>query len=144
MSSELAAALHRTPDRVAAESALERIEAAWRETQPSLTTVLASFADSLPDLFHLLAVSPVSVEKIVRDPAALIWLAAPEVRDANRGPARMRAALREIGWVQPGATGTALKPRAFAPLRRWKNRHASQTIRVISPQRNKISSVMPP
>jgi glutamate-ammonia-ligase adenylyltransferase len=122
MSSELAAALDRTPDRAAAQHALSRIETAWHETQLPLRDVLASFGGSLPALFHLLSISPVSVEKLVRDPAALIWLAAPEVCDADRGPVRMRAALREMGWVEPSATRTALKPKAFAPLRRWKQR----------------------
>jgi glutamate-ammonia-ligase adenylyltransferase len=122
MSSEFAAVLDRTPDRAAAQHALSRIESAWDEAQLPFRDVLASFADSLPALLHLLAISPISVEKVVRDSGALIWLATPEVRDADRGPARMRASLREMGWVQPDLSGTALKPKAFAPLRRWKQR----------------------
>src|SRR5688500_10101814 len=98
MTSELAAALDRTPDPDAARRALSRLETAWHEADGPFSEVLGHFADALPGLLHLIAISPISVEKLIRDPAALAWLATPEVRDADRGPGRMRAALRKMGW----------------------------------------------
>ncbi len=79
------------PERV--RTALARIAEAWPAGFPPLEPLLAQLpigARALPDL---LAISPVSAEKIIRDPAALLWLSQPAICAADRGPRRMRAAL---------------------------------------------------
>lgn len=122
MSTDFAAHCENTPDPAQSWRGFKRIEAALGEQR--LAEVLAKFEDSLPPLFHLLAISPISVEKILRDPDALEWLAQPQVRDAGRGAARMRTALERCGWVNPALAGTAIKPEAFQALRKWKQRES--------------------
>ena len=100
------------PDR--AGTALARIEQAWPGDFPPLPEVIESFpagARAVPDL---LALSPASAEKIIRDPAALIWLSQPEICAGERGPGRMQRDLE-------GERGEGFDPQ-FRALRRVKNR----------------------
>lgn len=108
-----------SPDPARSRMAWERICGAWPESLPGLNETVRAFADALPAVAHLLAVSPVSAEKIIRDPEALVWLSRPEVHAAERGPRRMRAELAALGWRRPDGTP---RPADFAPLRRWKQR----------------------
>jgi glutamate-ammonia-ligase adenylyltransferase len=109
-----------SPDPARAKLALERILAGWPSELPAWPEVLAAYGEAREALMHLLAVSPVSVDKLVRDPAALVWLAQPEIRALGRRTTQMRKDLEEIGPRPP--RDLAVKPEHFAPLRRWKQR----------------------
>ncbi len=74
-----------------AARALEVLSAAWPQELPGLEGVIAAFNDQGAAFGHLLAVSPISLEKILRDPKALLWLAQPEIHETARGPRRIRA-----------------------------------------------------
>lgn len=122
MDPEIAAALEAAPDPKRARQALERIRSAWRDTdQPVLEEALLDLAEGLPAFLHLLSISPISAEKIVRDPRALRWLAAPKHWGHRRGQNQMRAALARLGWDR-NAILSAPKPATFLSLRRWKQR----------------------
>ena len=96
------------PDRV--RTALARIEQAWPADYPALDGIVAALPPrALPDL---LAVSPVSAEKIIRDPAALLWLSRPEVCASERGPGRIERDLARPAGFDP----------AFGALRRARTR----------------------
>ncbi len=82
------------PERV--ERALLQLEAAWPADLPPLPEVVAGFVDGGVALAHLLSVSPVSAAKLFADPAALVWLAQPEIHHITRGPRRMQAAYDEV------------------------------------------------
>jgi glutamate-ammonia-ligase adenylyltransferase len=127
MTPEVSAVLAGTPDPARAAAALERIRSAWPESQAPLAAVLETFGPALPALLHLLAISPISATKITRDPDALLWLAAPAIRDSGRGTLRMRAALRDVGWQRPAESGAPVKPETFSLLRKWKQR---ETLRI--------------
>ena len=127
MAPELTAAIAHAIDPARARASIDRIESAWPESAVPLREVLHSFGDALPALLHLFSISPISATKIVRDPGALTWLAAPEIRDAGRGVLRMRRALQDLGWQRPGESGAAVKLEAFSILRKWKQR---ETLRI--------------
>ena len=103
------------PDGVqTVRTALARIEQAWPEDYPALESVVMNFPAGPRALADLLAVSPVSTEKIIRDPQALHWLSQPEICASERGPRRMQSDLsseREAGFDPE-----------FGALRRTKNR----------------------
>jgi glutamate-ammonia-ligase adenylyltransferase len=120
MTSELASAVAQTPDPAAARHAIERLTSEWPPVQEPLARGLEALEEMLPAFLHLLSISPISTEKLIRDPALLSWLAAPNIRSSDRGPRRMLASLREIGWPPP--EGVALKADGFIPLRLWKQR----------------------
>src|SRR5205809_1045632 len=67
-----------SPDPERARLGIGRLAEAWPAELPALDEVLTAFGERLPALAHLLAVSPVSADKLVRDPAALAWLSAAE------------------------------------------------------------------
>ncbi|RYD70158.1 MAG: hypothetical protein EOP84_27170, partial [Verrucomicrobiaceae bacterium] len=96
-------------------SSLQRIENSWATTLPPLSEVITSFRGHRTALAHLLAVSPISIEKICRDPASLVWLSRPEIHAEDRGPLQMLAeceALRSEPGFDPH----------FRALRRMKQR----------------------
>ncbi|MEQ1852302.1 MAG: putative nucleotidyltransferase substrate binding domain-containing protein, partial [Chthoniobacteraceae bacterium] len=109
-------------DRDAFLRAVDRITERWPAELPPLERTVAALGEAGPPLAHLLSISPVSVEKLIRDPAALVWLAQPGLLAGERGVGRMRADLVALGWTPLAVGGIALKPPHFAPLRRWKQR----------------------
>lgn len=100
--------------------ALERLRESWPADFPALGEVLESLGEARGALAHLLAVSPVSVDKLVRDPGALVWLAQASVWDEERRGGQMRVALAGMGAGAP--RDTAVRAEHFATLRRWKQR----------------------
>lgn len=109
-----AAASALDPDRV--QNALARIEQAWPADFPPLEPLLDAFPAGPRALPDLLSVSPVSAEKIVHDPGALLWLSQPEICSSARGPRRIR---HDLDLERP--PGAAFDPE-FRALRRVKNR----------------------
>jgi [glutamine synthetase] adenylyltransferase / [glutamine synthetase]-adenylyl-L-tyrosine phosphorylase len=114
-----------TPNPEQAGIAIERISSAWPATRRPFDEVIAHFGDAAPALAHLLSISPISTEKIIRDPAALDWLATEH--QSERSSRQMRTHLGEVGWQPPNPTSGSLKAPVFAPLRRWKQR---ETLRI--------------
>ena len=108
------------PDLV--RRSIHRIEERWPEDLPALEKAVAALGEAGSALAHLLSVSPISAGKLVRDPAALIWLAQPQVLAGDHASGRMRTDLAAFGWSPLVAGGGALKAPHFAPLRRWKQR----------------------
>jgi glutamate-ammonia-ligase adenylyltransferase len=106
----------------ALERALHRIGERWKGGAPALADGVAALGGAAPALGHLLSISPVSIEKLVRDPAALIWLGQPAALAGGRGFGRMRADLAALGWNSAITSGGALKQLQFGTLRRWKQR----------------------
>jgi glutamate-ammonia-ligase adenylyltransferase len=100
------------PERV--QTALARIEQAWPRDYPPLEGLLSSFPAGPGAMPGLLAASPVSTEKIIRDPGALVWLSQPEICASERGPVRMQLDLEE---ERPAGFDAE-----FRALRRVKNR----------------------
>jgi len=109
------------PERV--RIALASIAEAWPPEYTPLPDVLASFPAGEAALLHLFAVSPVSAEKCVKDPGALLWLSDPAVSMSSRGPGRMRAELAKLdaASMPPSSAKKPFDP-AFRNLRRVKNR----------------------
>lgn len=103
------------PDRV--RNTFLRISESWPAGLPPFRDVLGSFDKMERDVVHLIAVSPVSGEKLVRDPAALVWLSEPDVLTSNRGMGRMRKDLEELSILFPPQ-----RVDDFSALRRWKQR----------------------
>jgi glutamate-ammonia-ligase adenylyltransferase len=111
------------PDRVG--TALARIEQAWPADYPSLEHLLDAFPAGSPGMAGLpglLAVSPVSAEKIICDPAALLWLSQPEVCASARGPRRMQSDLERLRVPDRLRLADAGFDPAFRALRRARNR----------------------
>jgi len=102
------------PERV--RNTLLRISESWLADLPPLRVLLESFGERKRDIVHLIAVSPVSSEKLVRDPEALVWLSEPEVLASSRGIGRMRKDLEELSTKPPQRVND------FTALRRWKQR----------------------
>ena len=100
------------PERV--RTALRSLKEAWPDDFHPLRKVIERFPAGEDKLLALLAVSPVSGEKLTRDPAALLWLAQPEVCNAARGAGRMVADIKreKTGGFDP----------AFRALRLVKSR----------------------
>lgn len=70
------------PERT--RTALARLREAWPGALPPLEELVASFPLGEAPLLHLLAYSPIATEKLMRDPAALAWLAEPGICTENR------------------------------------------------------------
>jgi [glutamine synthetase] adenylyltransferase / [glutamine synthetase]-adenylyl-L-tyrosine phosphorylase len=102
------------PERV--RVALQSLCAAWPDALPPLPGVVEQLPAGGATLIHLFSVSPISAEKIVKDPGALLWIAHPEVCASARGPGRMLTDLAEL------KSGAAAFDPAFLALRRFKNR----------------------
>ncbi len=85
------------PDRV--RTALERLSQAWPADFPPLDSLVEAFPSGPRPLADLLSVSPVSAEKIIRDPGALLWLSREEICVSERGPGRMT---RDLAGEFPG------------------------------------------
>ncbi|MHA3772665.1 bifunctional [glutamate--ammonia ligase]-adenylyl-L-tyrosine phosphorylase/[glutamate--ammonia-ligase] adenylyltransferase [Verrucomicrobiota bacterium sgz303538] len=102
-------------DPVRVERALLRLQSVWPDTQQPLPEVIASFVDQGAALAHLLAVSPISVDKLCNDPGALVWLSRPEIHAAERGYRRMQADYQALR-AEPGFD------QYFRALRRMKQR----------------------
>jgi glutamine synthetase adenylyltransferase len=100
------------PERV--QTALARIAEAWPADYPALESLLAAFPAGPRALPDLLALSPVSAEKIIRDPAALLWLSQPEICASERGPRRIE---HDLALERPAG----FDPQ-FRALRHLKNR----------------------
>src|SRR5258707_8798319 len=95
----LRAQVEASPDPARAAAALDALSDAWSaagHVSDEFARVLQTFRLGPDALVHLLAVSPVSVEKIRREPDLLAWLARPEISVADRGPRRMRAELQAL------------------------------------------------
>lgn len=103
-----------------AEKALERIAVVWESTSP--TQSLRAILDSLPDqgapLYHLLAISPATVEKLVRDPLTLPWLVEMTSTPYTNLLRRMKAHLHSLLAETPHFD------KSFRQLRRFKAREA--------------------
>lgn len=104
------------PDRV--RTALARLAQAWPADFPPLESLIESFPAGPEAVPGLLAVSPASAEKIIRDPASLLWLSHPEICSSERGPRRIR---RDLDEERTHEGSTAFDPQ-FRALRRLKNR----------------------
>jgi glutamate-ammonia-ligase adenylyltransferase len=83
-------------DRPAAEVALSRLREHWPDDLPKLDELVGNSERFARALGHLLSISPISTDKLIADPAALVWLASPEIHDTPRGPRRMRADYEDL------------------------------------------------
>jgi len=88
------------------------------ESCPNLHETASTSPEFGTAFAHLLSVSPISAEKLKLDPAALDWLARPEIAQSERGPRRMRA---EFERLRADMSGEEFDQR-FRALRRWKAR----------------------
>jgi len=104
------------PDRVG--NALARLQQVWPADYPSLDALLTRFPVGTHALPDLLALSPVSAEKIIRDPASLLWLSQPEICASSRGPRRIR---RDLADLNDLSREHPFDPH-FPALRRLKSR----------------------
>jgi glutamate-ammonia-ligase adenylyltransferase len=100
------------PDRV--HTALSRLAQVWPGDFPPLEALIEAFPAGPDAIPALLAVSPASAEKIIRDPASLVWLSQPEICASDRGPRRMLSDL-------DAERAPGFDPQ-FRALRRAKNR----------------------
>jgi glutamate-ammonia-ligase adenylyltransferase len=111
------------PDRV--RTALDRLAQAWPADFPPLDSLIEKFPAGPRAVPDLLAVSPVSADKIIRDPASLLWLSQPEICAGERGPRRMERDLADeragIANLPMGPAPPGFDPQ-FRALRRVKNR----------------------
>ncbi len=111
----LEALAFRSPDPARALLGFTRIVEAWPRDLDALEDVVGRFVDGGAALAHLLAASPISADKLVRDPAAVPWLARREIHDSDRGPRRMLAEYEKSSVDQDF-------DERFRALRRWKAR----------------------
>lgn len=111
---DLAALADLSPEPEEARLAFRRLAESWPAEARPLPEVIGDFKDGGRALVHLLAISPVSVARLVADPEALVWLSRREVHDADRGLRAMRSTCEE---TRPGAFDEH-----FQSLRRWKGR----------------------
>jgi glutamate-ammonia-ligase adenylyltransferase len=103
-------------DAAAAELALSRLREHWPDDLPKLDDLLGHSERFARALGHLLSISPISTDKLIADPAALVWLANPEIYESPRGPRRMRLDYEELRG------STDLFDERFVALRRCKAR----------------------
>ncbi len=95
----LQAQVEASPDPAHAAAALDLLASAWSSAgraHDDFVRVLQTFRLGPDALVHLLAISPVSVEKLRREPELLEWLARIEICISDRGPRRMRAELQAL------------------------------------------------
>jgi [glutamine synthetase] adenylyltransferase / [glutamine synthetase]-adenylyl-L-tyrosine phosphorylase len=83
-------------DWTAAELALDRLREHWPADLPKLDELIGHSEGFAGALGHLLSISPISTDKLIADPEALVWLANPEIYETPRGPRRMRAHYEEL------------------------------------------------
>ena len=101
-----------------------RLQEKWPESLPPLGGLLGENTEAVDPLGHLLSVSPISLEKLLNDPHALVWLLQPGLAQAPRAPRRMladyEALLRDTLPANPAATRPI--DERFRTLRHWKQR----------------------
>ncbi len=103
-------------DPARAHRALSRLMESWPAALPPITATLATSRETTEALGHLLAISPVALEKLRADPEALAWLfqtgrTARSLRQMRDSFEIMRAAHEPTGFDPD-----------FVALRRWKQR----------------------
>lgn len=103
-------------DRAAAELALLRLRENWPDDLPKLDDLIDHSERFASALGHLLSISPISADKLVADPAALVWLASPEIYETARGARQMSAHYQDL------RESRAVFDERFVSLRRCKSR----------------------
>jgi [glutamine synthetase] adenylyltransferase / [glutamine synthetase]-adenylyl-L-tyrosine phosphorylase len=101
------------------EAALIQINEAWPAEFTPLRDVMESFPIGETALLHLLALSRISVARIVRSPRLLVWLGEPDICTRGRSRAEMAAALDQFVEENIAAQN-------FRALRRWKNQEMTR------------------
>jgi glutamate-ammonia-ligase adenylyltransferase len=96
--------------------ALRKLSETWPAELPALAETLASDSAAAEALGHLLALSPVSAEKLRADPEALAWLF--RTARSERSGRKMRESFELMQRRQETAAFDA----EFVVLRRWKQR----------------------
>ena len=96
------------------EAALIQISEVWPAETSSLQELIENFPLGVNTLLHLLALSSISVARIVRAPQLLTWLAGPDICTRGRSRAEMTAALDQM--IEENIAGNT-----FRALRHWKN-----------------------
>jgi len=96
------------------EAALIQISEVWPAEFRSLEALIEDFPLGANTLLRLLAVSSISIARIVRAPQLLVWLAGPDVCTRGRSRAEMTVALDRLIEDNIAANN-------FRALRRWKN-----------------------
>ena len=84
-------------------TALTRLTESWPHNLPPLPNLIATFPLGEPTLRHLLAYSPITLEKLLRDPEALLWLSEPGICDADRSLWQMEVDLARLRGDQDDA-----------------------------------------
>ena len=105
------------PDQVA--RTLRKLQEGWPETSTSLHDLLEAFPLGEVALLHLLAVSNICADRLMRNPEILFWLQQRDVCAAGRGPRRMLAHLHDFA-------GDAVAAENFRLLRLWKGREMTR------------------
>ena len=110
-------------ERLAA--ALQRLEAAWPEPLPRLEHLVSDLPFPQAALFHLLAISPASVKRLVKNPDALVWLSKTGALAEERNLRKLREAWGRFVEQAPGAGDSQTSSNvpfdpAFRSLRRFK------------------------
>jgi glutamate-ammonia-ligase adenylyltransferase len=103
-------------DRAAAELALSRLREHWPDDLPNFDNLVVHSERFAGALGHLLSISPITTDKLIADPGALVWLADPEPYEPTRGPRRMRAHYEQLRGP------SNLFDERFVALRRCKAR----------------------
>ena len=105
------------PEQVA--RTLRKLQEGWPETSTSLHDLLEAFPLGEVALLHLLAVSNICADRLMRNPEILFWLQQRDVCAAGRGPRRMLAHLHDFA-------GDAVAAENFRLLRLWKGREMTR------------------
>lgn len=101
------------------EAALIQINEVWPADVRPLREVIESFLLGENALLRLLALSSISVTRIVRNPQLLIWLTAPETCVRGRSRSEMVGALDSL-------IENDIAAQNFRALRRWKNQEMTR------------------
>ena len=109
-----------SPHPARVESALTQLAEIWPADTVPLPQLIETFPLGEPAILHLIAMSRISVTRIVREPEILLWLAEPTVCQANRSYREMANELLR------GADIQSLAANNFRELRRWKNREMTR------------------
>ena len=105
------------PEQVA--RTLRKLQEGWPETSIPLHDLLEAFPLGEVALLHLLAVSNICADRLMRNPEILFWLQQRDVCAAGRGPRRMLAHLHDFA-------GDAVAAENFRLLRLWKGREMTR------------------
>ncbi len=105
------------PER--ASGVLHGLSENWPGDAPPLREVLERFPLGEEALLHLLSVSSICGARLTSEPEILLWLANPEVCQAERRPGRMLADLRRLAPAD-------ISENNFEALRRWKGREMTR------------------